>query len=547
MLNAAAPDGGFRTQRVVGRIGGGIFDTSWATIEVDPITGKEINRLFFAPVETVTGHGLELSPFEYAEIPSGMNMPLTQDCLTCHTDTSLAGLPGVSSDGKRISPSNALGADVFSHLQPLDCEACHGASRRHVEIMSGLGEAAPSDKGALGLEILAAADPARQRDVCARCHLQGDVRFQMVDGRPDTDRPLAAQFPTLVTTDPGDDFRFVGQLERLSLSECFLGSAAMTCSTCHDPHVSFKEQGITHFEKTCIQCHGGTEAKAQQSTCNRPDSLTVASVTGSAARGEAGCVDCHVRQSPPFDLPGIATTDHWVRRNIPKPKDVPFRSLTEPDKGLKLWPDKRLEPAFKTAAGRLWKDGVLAMGLVQTGRFQEAMTYFDRFPKAGDPKATRATAPAPLESLETWPTFHQLRGMSLLAARRPQEAVAAFSDALRLDPKHPGALMDRARAGLIVGNQVQSMTDTQTLIETYPEAEGPWRLRATMAQRLGRPDFQIKGLEEVVARWPSDAGAWMQLAQLYRATGQEIKASDALERVRLMQPSLLKPGQPANR
>ena len=533
VLHATAPDGGNRTQRVVGRIGAGIFDISYATVEVDAVTGRDVNRLFFAPVETVTGHGLELSPFEYAEIPSAVDMPITADCLTCHTDTAITGLQGAAEAGGSISPGNALGADAFEHLKALTCDACHGDPRRHLSIMAGLEESDDT-----GIELLASATPARQRDVCARCHLQGDVRFQMVQGRPAADAPLAAQFPTLVTERPGDDFRFVGQLERLALSDCFKGTPEMTCSTCHDPHVGVAEQGIASFEKTCMSCHTGEAGKA---SCSRNPALQVASITGGAARGEAGCVDCHVRRSPPFDLPHIATIDHNIRRNIPKPKDVPFRSITEPDAGLKIWDDGRLAKTLKTTAGRRWEEGLLAMAAVQTGRFEEAVARFDSFPAPGSVAATRASAPAPLVALETWPTFHHLRGMALLSARRPAEAEKAFSDALRLDPGYPGALIARARMGFLSGNGPLLMNDTQKLIETFPESEGPWQLRATVAARMGRPQLEISGLEESLKRWPSDARAWLRLSQLYAATGRQRDAADAQERVRMLAPSLLAP------
>ncbi len=538
-LTAIAPDGGIRSQKVVGRIGAGVFDTSWATAELHPITGEPVNRLFFAPVETVTGHGLELSPFEMSERPSGVDMALTEGCLTCHTDSQPAELPAASANGRWIDPGHALGVDAFDHLNPLGCEACHGPARGHLRLVSGLEQGE-----GLGLEILSKLPPARQRDVCARCHLQGDVRFQMVKGRPSLAEPLAAQFPTLVTTSPDDDFRFVGQLERLSLSKCFESAPDMTCTTCHDPHTSFREQGVASFERACVQCHGAAKgvSEAGQTSCSRPAELTVQAVTGAAARGRQGCVDCHVRRSEPFDLPGIATTDHHIRKSIPRREKMKFRSVTTPGGDLKLWDDGRLSKPLSTPGGKLWRDGLLAMAYVQTGRFEAAAELFSRFPDPGSPEAVRPSAPAPLESVETWPTFHQLRGMALLGAQRLEAARAAFGDALRLDPDHPGALMGRARMAMVTGDSIQAMHDTQRLIETYPQAESPWQLRSVIAQRLGRGDFQIKALEEMVRRWPSDARAWFQLATLYRAMGNEAQAAQAADQVRLLQPSLLERG-----
>jgi len=71
LLTATFPDGGTRRQRIVGRIGAGIFDTSWvgAELDGDAVTG----RLFFAPVETLTGRGLALSPFELHPGSAGLD------------------------------------------------------------------------------------------------------------------------------------------------------------------------------------------------------------------------------------------------------------------------------------------------------------------------------------------------------------------------------------------------------------------------------------------------------------------------------------------
>ncbi|MEO1369874.1 MAG: cytochrome c3 family protein, partial [Acidobacteriota bacterium] len=272
VLTAVAPDGGVRRQKVVGRIGAGIFDRSWAVAELDPLTGEATDRLFFAPVESITGHGLELSPFELSERPSGPNMPLGRGCLECHTRTSMERLPGAalptSTRATRLAhPGNALGADAFEHLEPLGCDACHGDASRHVALANARPDPDAPWSGDLGIAQLAEIEPALQRDICARCHLQGEARFQLDDagGAPNrAGRPWASHFPALVSSRPpaqaGDDFRFVGQLERLALSACFRGVEAMTCATCHDPHRSTAEQGVASFDRVCQTCHGGVEA-----------------------------------------------------------------------------------------------------------------------------------------------------------------------------------------------------------------------------------------------------------------------------------------------
>lgn len=80
----------------MGRIGAGIFDASWVTAEIDGESGEATSRLFFAPVETLPGRGMELAPFELHSGSPGPGFALTESCLTCHTTDDLNRLPGAS-------------------------------------------------------------------------------------------------------------------------------------------------------------------------------------------------------------------------------------------------------------------------------------------------------------------------------------------------------------------------------------------------------------------------------------------------------------------
>ena len=534
ILEARTRDGGLRRQQVVGRIGAGILDTSWATVELDGASDRPINRLFFAPVETITGHGLELAPFEHSARPAGLNMALTEDCLDCHTDARISSLPGASANRGRVFPAHALGPDAFRHLQPLTCDACHGDTSRHVRSMNGADESGPA------LRSLSKLTPSQQRDVCARCHLQGDVRLRLAEGRPSVDRPLSAQIPVLVAdAAPGDDFRFVGQLERLVLSACFRQSRGMTCTTCHDPHRGVRDQGLRALEAACLGCHERDKDpdKAKQTTCSRP--AAPKAKPAATTRSPRGCIDCHLRRSQPFDLPGVRSTDHFIRRRILEPRAVPFRPLSAVGRPLRLWDDGRLRSALRTNEGRRWRDGVLAMGWMQIGQPQRAAALFARFAPPGNAAAVRPTAPAPLLAVERWPTFHQLRAMALLAQGQPRDARAAFEDALRIDPGHPGALMGRARLALLESDLKRVITDTQVIIDAFPAAEQPWHLRYMTARRLGNVAFQIKGLQALLARWPSEPRPWLQLAELYGRAGDAKQADAARQRAARLAPSLV--------
>jgi hypothetical protein len=512
LLTGRRLDGGTRRQRIVGRIGAGIFDTSWAGAELDG-AGAVTRRLFFAPLETLAGHGLALSPFELHPGSAGMDLALTPACLTCHTG-DVAGV--------REVPAHALGAGAFERLHPLGCDACHGATARHAELMARPDPPASDD---IGLRRLGRLAPGAQRDVCARCHLQGDARIELA--APADDAPIAGRIPVLVPACAlDDDFRFVGQLERLALSACFRKSPAMTCTTCHRPHAGAAEQGRAGFVAACRRCHAEIHR-------DEP---------GSAA---GDCVECHLRRSAPFDLPHVRSADHFIRRRIAPPRlDVPHRAFADPAGELAVYDDGRLAPALATQDGRRWEAGVRAVALLPMLRVKEAAALFARFPAPGTPAATRPAAPPGLVPLETSPAFHTARGLALMATGAADAARAAFGDATLLDPRASEPRLARARLALAAGDVRTAMVETQAVIDAHPEAEEPWDLRAALARRVGRPDLELSALEASVERWPSNAAAWLRLMELAESRGDPERARRARLNVLRLEPSLL--GAPRN-
>jgi len=549
-LTATTARGGVRRQRLVGRIGAGVFDLSWVGEEVDPGTGQGTGRLFFAPVETITDHGLELSPFELHEGSPGMDMALTGDCLTCHTTTRTTELDGASraANGRSVYPGNALGSAAFHHLDAIGCAGCHGDTSRHRAIATG--QDPPREGEGLGLRRMGELTAVELRDVCARCHLQGEVRTELgsglESGAPRRDRPLAGQIPVLVPVRDPTEFRFVGQMEQLALSPCFRASPGMTCTTCHDPHTAVRAQGTESFDAACASCH---------SHCSRSPDLTVPRVTGRPARTETGCVDCHMPRAEPADLPHIEAADHRVRRHLPTPErsstdatadagrhGLPeHRGVLDREGPMRLYldpHDDRLTAPLATAAGKHWQRGVEAMGMVSLGRLEDAAERFAGFPAPGSPEARRPTAPEPLVPLETEPLFHHLRAVVLQATGRFEEALAAYGDALELDPGRASARIGRAELRLRLGDYRGLVADTEEVIRAHPEAEAPWLLRAEMALRLERPDMALTAFEEAASRWPSDPAVWVRIARLRRALGRP-DAPQAESRAEALAPGIL--------
>jgi len=505
-LTATMRGGGTRRQRIVGRIGAGIFDRSWITTELDETGRADTGRFFFAPVETISGRGLQLSPFELHERSPGVDMPLTYDCLTCHTLDRAAG-------AATRFPAHHLGAiDAF---RPLTCGACHGDVEQHAQIMSGKSAAPDAGLGVVRIGLLSA---GAQRDICARCHLQGDARIDLVDGKVDRNHPIAGQIPVLVPSRAQTDFRFVGQVERLALSACFKSSPAMTCTTCHDPHTAVRAQGVESFERACIACHQTVGAHSSRTT--------------------GGCVGCHVRRSQPFDLPHVKTADHYIRRQIEPPQqDVPHRQFAAVEGALTVYDDGRLRPVLETAAGGRWVRGVTAISLLTMGRFADAARHFAAFPPPGSEAARVVSTPAALAPLESSATFHTMRGLALLSAGQIDDARRAFTDAIAIDPAAAAARMARARILLDAGDLRGAGLDTEAVIRAYPRAEQPWDLHIEIARRDDRPDLALSAADASTRLWPFNASTWAIVAALAEQRGQTERARHARERARTLSPS----------
>jgi Tetratricopeptide repeat len=530
-LTATRADGGRRVQRVVGRIGAGIFDTSFVGTELDPL-GRPTGRLSFLPLERLADGTLEPAPFE-ALGGAGFDQPVTAECLECHTTENPIALTRPSLRADRVYPGNALGADALRRLPPLGCDACHGDTRRHVEIQLG-GDAAAADD--IGLVRLGELPAPEQRDVCARCHLDGEARvaLQPLVGYGPRRHPLHQDRPVLVPAQPDDEFRFVAQLDRLALSACFRGSE-MSCTTCHAPHRAVIAQGPQSFEAACRSCHASD-------ACHRPADLTVEAVTGAPSRTAEGCVDCHVRRSQPYDLAGVRTADHWIRSRIPLPSTAPVHAKHSGP--LALFDDGRMAAALDSDGGRAWENGLIALGLWHRGDAEEAAHRLDQLPPPGTPAVDWPPPPAPLPPLPLSGSFHFVRGLVLEAVGRVGEAHDAYRDAELADGQAPEPRVNRAALRLGLGDSESARETAEELLNLYPRAEAAFNLGARALAQDGQLEAAADALVKSTLCWPSDAGVWHELGRLYLALGDAGLAQAALSQAAVLEPS--RPGLQAD-
>ena len=365
------------------------------------------------------------------------NLDTTEEsanCIGCHA-TALAW----DEDG-RFKPHEAV--------LGVSCERCHGSGIAHVEAQSvGGGPGAIFHPGQLS--------PADQVVLCGQCHRQP------TDFEP---REILARDPLLA--------RHAGA--SLMMSACFRESdpaAAITCTECHDPHLP-DPAGPARTRAVCSRCHEDIPSLHRQTVVT--------------ARSD--CSGCHLpTESEAFH--GTPFTDHWIRlpgdpptpasaagrrelawleelygRRIPE-ENPPARAArlraglaellhirgarSEAQTLLREALDLGADYETRLKAGALFRDG---------GRIPEALAVFQEaaVEQPGTPHAHYelgetllqsgdfAGAVGPLTTAaELSADSAGLRaalGAALLGADRPADAMAAFHEALAIEPELPSAL-----------------------------------------------------------------------------------------------------------
>ena len=397
-------------------------------------------------------------------------------CIGCHT-TALAW-----EDGGRFDPHRAV--------LGVSCERCHGSGLAHVEAQSDGGDPGPIfHPGRLS--------PAEQVAFCGQCHRQP------TDFEP---RDILARDPLLA--------RHAGA--SLMMSACFRESrpeSTITCTECHDPHRP-EPAGPERTRAVCSRCHEDAPSLHRQTP----------------VAAEADCAACHLpTESEAFH--GTPFTDHWIRlpgtpptpgsaagrRELAWLEELYKRRMPEENppaktarlrtglaellhiRGARSEAQVLLREALalgadyqtRLKAGALLRDG---------GRTAEALTIF-RDASAERPQTPHAFyelgdllldtgdysgAVAPLATAaELSPDsagVHAALGAALLGADRPAEAVAAFRDALEIEPAMPAAL--GPLAGILAAHPRRDLRDPAEAVRLAERLAGQFSFQESRSLDL---------------------------------------------------------------
>jgi tetratricopeptide (TPR) repeat protein len=301
-------------------------DTTFARTErVDYIVGSGHHTN--SHIQSVNGYLYQMPMTFYTQkkhwdLPPGFengnntrfNRALGLECLACHN----------------AFPEFVKGSENKFVKVPegINCERCHGPGSIHVAQRS-TGKVVDTAH----LIDYSIVNPAklsieRQFDLCQRCHLQGNAILKedksFFDYKPGMKLSdfWTVYLPKYKNADK--DFIMASHADRLKQSKCFIESIkkvtangeqnsknlkpyknAMTCVTCHNPHVSVRKTNPQIFNQTCGGCHGG---KADLPPCS--EKVNVLKANGN------DCVKCHMPVSGSTDIPHVTVHDHYIRKPL---------------------------------------------------------------------------------------------------------------------------------------------------------------------------------------------------------------------------------------
>jgi Flp pilus assembly protein TadD len=447
--------------------------------------------LFQSPISWyVRQHRWSLSPgFEGRGERFGR--PVLEECLFCHSNPVQA----------VKDTTNRFAQPLFPHGLSIGCERCHGPGQLHVqerraqqEIVGGV------DHSIVNPRHLA---PQLREAICYQCHLEGERRVlrrgrQPFDYRPGL--PLELFWTVfLPAPDLSDAGKFVGQVEQLQASHCFVRSKGrMGCSTCHDAH---DQPAVAArpawYRQRCLECH-------QDQGC------TLALAKGRKQNGD-NCVACHMPRRDSTEIMHTASTDHRILRQ-PEPESQPApRKLRWGEVPL-VDTFGRRPPPPESEEGRDVGMALASLAELESPVLEQlgatALPYLEAAVRRGPRDVPAAEACA----------------YCLNTQRRHHEALAVLETVLARSPDREKSVADAALYAARDGQLEKSIAYWRRAI-----ALNPWRseYRQGFIETLHKHhdhDEALTQCQEVLEFHPSSVPIRTLLVASYLAIGQRDKA-----------------------
>jgi Tetratricopeptide repeat/Cytochrome c554 and c-prime len=382
--------------------------------------------LFESPISWYTQNKRwDLSP-SYGITNYHFDRPIVPACLICHCNRV----------DSKSGPLNQYRPPIFlGHA--IGCERCHGPGELHVA------QPLPAEGRDPAIVNPGRLEPALRDAVCEQCHLIGEKRILAAGRREDDYRPGLPLYPFWTVLTPaanqaGD--HFVGQVEQMHESRCYGASrGALGCISCHDPH-RIAGTGSTdtalYYRKRCLACH-------QDRGCALPEEVR------KKQSASDDCKGCHMPRISSFDVAHAATTNHRILRQPAIDAQAPVRSPA----GGPLVPFHR-----DMMSTRERHDLERDIGVAKCGDgFEGARQALPLLEAALKEHA---------DDVAAW----EAKGTALELMDRGEEALAAFEEALALEPTRETALVAAARRAAKLDRRASAVSYWRRAITV-----SPWR------------------------------------------------------------------------
>jgi tetratricopeptide (TPR) repeat protein len=374
-------------------------------------------------------------------------LPITQQCVFCHAGHVE---PIEGTIGRYATP-------VFKYGAAIGCERCHGPGELHVHRRQQSDATNGIDDTIVNPANL---EPALRDAVCQQCHLPGEARVERrgrktFDYRPGL--PLEAFVSVFVVTPEPRDKKLIGHFEQMLESQCYRkSSGALSCISCHDPHVLPEpKERVASYRQRCAACHGNAG-------CSLPAS-------DRQSKNGDSCIDCHMPKIRPVDIAHTVMTEHRVLRRPDRP---------DHETGITRRP--------------LWEGVTLA-------------SFFGESEQSPDRDLLRDLGIGLLQ-IRMPPAHRSLAG---------QTALFLLDSSLSAAPDDVPALMAKGSAQQWLGQKSQALETYERVLRIAPKNEAALCAAATLADALRRPEAALTYWQSALGLDPDSADIHFGLACVY--------------------------------
>ena len=407
--------------------------------------------------------------------------------------------------------------------QGIDCERCHGPGSIHVQQRM---HNSPIDTSvAIDYSIVNPAKLSldRQFDICMRCHLQGNTVlkegksfFDFKPGQVLSDY-MSTFLPRYENTD--DEFIMASHADRLKQSACFIKSLqkaknqnslkpykeALTCITCHNPHISVRETNPNVFNDACNNCHTSeqTERIHKAATIKKFDD----------------CVACHMPLSGSIDIPHVSVHDHYIRKPISSAQKTALKKFI----GLASVNEKNPTAYTKAMAY-----------ILQYERFEQKKYYLD-------------SAQVLLQTLPTSIAKLQAQVQLFYSAQQPKQVLDVLNqygankafvelDKTSLDNKQAWTAYRIAETFLNFNDIKHAFVWIELACKLAPYQLDFRNKKATLLAQQNRVEEAIKEFEFVLSEHPKNMQAMVNLGYLSMLQGKVNEAASLYAKAYALDP-----------